>query len=276
MKKIILLIISANLLVANFIGMNDGARPLAMGNAFVALSDETTAIFHNPAGLARTNGYYFIGSRQNLYGLSDLSNDMIGISFPTPYLRTGIAAQQINLVDTYTEQIVYLSFAGTISYTNIPIRFGFSLKYESAKVKNYQEAKNPKNFDLDLGILIDLSENLFIGYSLKNVLEPKFQFISRNDKLSRQHRLGICYNWKNSVNFLADYINEENNSQWNLGSEIWFYDVFAARLGMLDENLTIGFGLKTNKWLIDGAVFAHEQLGSSYRMSLGLKFGVKK
>ena len=45
---------------------------------------------------------------------------------------------------------------------------------------------------------------------------------------------------------------------------------------MLDENLTIGFGLKTNTWLIDGAVFAHEQLGSSYRMSLGLKFGIKK
>ena len=83
MKKIILLIISLPIcLSANFIGMNNGARALAMGNAFVALSDEATAIFSNPAGLARINQYYLRGSHQNLFGLSDLSNDMIAISFP--------------------------------------------------------------------------------------------------------------------------------------------------------------------------------------------------
>ena len=54
---------------------------------------------------------------------------------------------------------------------------------------------------------------------------------------------------------------------------MWFYEIFAARLGMLNEKLTAGFGLKTKNWSIDGAVIAHEQLGSTYRVSLGLKFG---
>ena len=120
-------------LSANFIGINNGARPLAMGNAFVALSDEATAIFSNPAGLARIHQYSLKGSHQNLFGLSDLSNDMIAISFPTRHLRTGIAFQQITLVDTYSEQIFYLSTAGIIKPKNIPIRFGASLKYESVK-----------------------------------------------------------------------------------------------------------------------------------------------
>ena len=63
MKKIILIIIllSASLF-GNFIGMNNGARSLAMGNAFVALSDETTAIFYNPAGLARINQFNIAAS----------------------------------------------------------------------------------------------------------------------------------------------------------------------------------------------------------------------
>ena len=274
MKKIILLIISLPIcLSANFIGMNNGARPLAMGNAFVALSDEATAIFSNPAGLARINQYYLRGSHQNLFGLSDLSNDMIAISFPTPHFRTGIAVQQIILVDTYSEQIVYLSAAGIIKLHNIPIRFGTSFKYESAKVKNYENAKSPANFDLDLGVLVDLTKNIFLGYSIKNLLEPKFQFISEGDKLVRKHTAGICYNWLNSVNFLADYVWTKNDSQWNLGSELWFYEIFAARLGMLNERLTAGFGLKTKYWSIDGAVIAHEQLGSTYRVSIGLKFG---
>ena len=87
--------------------------------------------------------------------------------------------------------------------------------------------------------------------------------------------MGICYNWRNSVNFLADYIWTNNDSQWNLGSEMWFYNIFAARFGMCNEKLTAGFGLITNNWAIDGAVIAHEQLGSTYRISLSLKFGVE-
>ena len=72
---------------------------------------------------------------------------------------------------------------------------------------------------------------------------------------------------------MADYVWTKNDSQWNLGSELWFYEIFAARLGILNERLTAGFGLKTKYWSIDGAVIAHEKLGSTYRISLGLKFG---
>ena len=256
--------------------MNNGARSLAMGNAFVALSDEPTAIFSNPAGLARINQYYLTGSHQNLFGISELYNDMVAISFPTPLFRIGVAAQQIILLDTYSEQIFYLSIAGIIKPHNIPIRYGTSLKYESAKVKNYDNVKKPANYDLDFGILIDPTENIFLGYSMQYILEPKFGFISEGDKLDRKSTIGICYNWRNSVNFLADYIWTNSTTQWNLGSEMWFYDIFAARLGMSNEKLTAGFGLKTQIWSMDCAVIAHEQRGSTYRISLGLKFGSPK
>ena len=106
-------------------------------------------------------------------------------------------------------------------------------------------------------------------------MEPEFQFVLGSDKLERRRAAGIYYNWKNSVNFLADYVWTGSDSQWNLGSEIWFYDIFAARIGMLNEKLTVGFGLKTKHWSLDSAVLSHEQLGSSYLISIGLKFGGK-
>ncbi len=230
MKKQILIIILPTLLYANFIGMNNGARSLGMGNAFVALSDEATAIFYNPAGLARTNKLNLIASHQELYGISDLYSDMLAISFPTPLFRTGVAVQQINLVDTYSEQIFYLSGAGIIKVKSIPIRFGASLKYESAKVKNYENAKNSSSIDFDFGILADINENLFLGYSARYLLEPTFQFIESEDSIEREYALGLCYNWRSSVNFLADHIFGVGVSKWNFGSEIWFYDVFAARI----------------------------------------------
>ena len=88
--------------------------------------------------------------------------------------------------------------------------------------------------------------------------------------------MGICYNWRNSVNFLMDYVWSSDDSGLNLGSEIWFYDVFAARIGMFNEKLTVGFGLKTRKWSLDSAVLSHQELGSTYRISFGMNIGKKK
>ena len=273
MIKIFFILIFINLSFTNFIGMNNGARSLSMGDAYVALSDESSAIFYNPAGLANISYVDFIASRQSLYGISELSNDMLAISFPTPILRTGFAVQQIGLSNEYLEKIIYLSIAGIIRPGSIPLRFGMNIKYESAEVKNYEAIKlnNPSNLDLDLGVLIDITKDLFFGYSVKNVLEPEFQFISISDKLDKTHTMGICYNWRKSVNFLADYTWTDINSHWNLGSEIWFFNVLAARLGVYNEKLTAGFGLKTKKWSIDTAILTHENLGSTYRMSFGLR-----
>ena len=94
MKKIILILFFLPIYsYANFIALNNGARSLSMGNAFVALGNEPATIFSNPAGLAKINSFYFSGSHQNLYGISDLYNDMLAISFPTPIFRTGIGIQ---------------------------------------------------------------------------------------------------------------------------------------------------------------------------------------
>ena len=276
MRKIFfILILFINFSFANFIGMNDGARALSMGNAYVALSDESSAIFHNPAGLANIRHIDFIASRQKLYGISELSNDMLAISFPTPILRIGFAAQQIGLSNEYLEKIIYLSIAGIVRPGSTPVRFGMNMKYESAEVKNYEAIKsnNPSNLDLDLGILIDVTKDLFFGYSVKNILEPEFEFISTSDKLDKTHTIGICYNWRSSVNFLADYIWTDINSHWNFGSEIWFFNIFAARLGVYDEKLTTGFGLKTKKWSVDTAILTHQNLGSTYRISFSLRMG---
>ena len=39
------------------------------------------------------------------------------------------------------------------------------------------------NYDIDFGLLIDFTDKLFFGYSIKNLLEPKFKFFSDGDKL---------------------------------------------------------------------------------------------
>ncbi len=272
MKKLILFLI-LNLLFGNFVNMNNGARTLGMGNAFLALADRPSCIFYNPAGLARIDKFSMIGSHQNLYNISGLYSSMLAMSFPSPYFRTGIGIQRLGLENIYYEQVIYLSTAGIINLEDIPIRFGTSLKYASIDVNDVDNISKPSNIDLDFGIVIDITDEVHLGYSGKNLLEPNFVFISHNNIIKSVHGIGLCYKWRESVNFLADYIIDGEIEYWNLGAEMWFYDVFAARLGLNNERLTMGFGIKAKLWLIDAAVIAHEELGSTYRISLGYSFG---
>ena len=70
-----------------------------MGNAFFALADRPSSIFYNPAGMARINNYSIVGSHQNLYNISGLYSNMMAISLPSPYFRTGFAIQRLGLED---------------------------------------------------------------------------------------------------------------------------------------------------------------------------------
>jgi len=282
---IIILLIFPLILSANFIGMNYGARSLAMGNAYVGLADEPTAVFKNPAGLAQIDQISIALSHQNLYGISDLYNEMAAFTIPIPYSTVGVGYTQINLMDVYSEQVIYFSAAGKVSLKNIPIRFGTSLKYFRANANGYENSNfssldispdTPTAIGVDVGILVNLNKNLSVGFSGYDLNEPGFKFISVEDKLHRNFATGVCYQWRGAVNFLADYVWNKDDHHWNLGGEMWFYNVFAARIGMHGDKLTAGFGLKTKKWTVDGAVLAHDELGSTYRISLGLKFGRKK
>ena len=133
---IFIVIIIPLILSANFIGMNHGARAMAMGNAYTALADEPSAIFFNPAGLTKVDQFYLKASHQNLYGISGLYNEMLAFSAPLPYSRVGFATTHITLWDEYSEQVFHLSGASLIRPFGIPIRFGVTFKYEKVFVLN--------------------------------------------------------------------------------------------------------------------------------------------
>jgi hypothetical protein len=277
MRKLLLFffILLPILVSANFIGMNHGARAMSMGNAYIALADEPTAIFFNPAGIAKTENFYLKASHENLYGVSDLYSNMLAIIAPFQYTRAGLGITQVALLDEYSETVLYLSAASVIRPMGVPIYFGSSLKYEQVLAR-YINLRYTANLDLNAGIIVEAGEDIALAFTADNILTPEFKLWSEGDKLLTEYKTGVCYNWRKSVNFLADYVWNDDDSYWNLGGEMWFYDVFAARLGMNDDKLTTGFGIKHRYFTIDGALLSHTSLGSTYRISVGVKLGGKK
>ncbi len=272
MPLLIILLLVPAISHADFKGMNHGARAYALGNAYTALSDDPTALFWNPAGLTKVKQYSFTMSHQNLYGISGLNSEMIAFALPFPYVRTGFAWTQVNLEGEYYEDVFHLGAASILWLGEVPVRFGATLKYFRVSVPGYADAKEVGNPDLDFGVQVEPVKELTLSVVTRNIFQPEFKLVEEGEKLDRQYVVGACYSWRELVNFLADYKWEGDESQMNFGCEMWFYDVFAPRIGLSGENLTAGFGLKSSWWTIDGAVYQHNELGSTYRLTFGLRF----
>jgi hypothetical protein len=63
---------------ADFLQIEVGARAMAMGGAFVALADDASAMYWNPAGLARMSGSELIATHTAWMG--DLKFDYLGVA----------------------------------------------------------------------------------------------------------------------------------------------------------------------------------------------------
>jgi len=257
---------------------------MGMGGAYTALADDATAVFWNPAGLAQVADYQIVASHQTLFGIDDLYNEMVAVSFPLLQQQWGLGWRQVNLLDNYYEQIISLSSSHSFSFSRSNyLNLGLTLKNMTAVVsQDFPNSTNPftdilgmefpGKFDLDIGILYHPNQNFALGVVTENLFEPRFEFVSSSDKILRNYRLGAAYNWRGNANFVLDYEWNEERGNWHVGGELWFFDVFAPRIGMNGEDLTIGFGIKTNRWFFDGAVLTNKNLGSTYRISFGLIF----
>ncbi len=71
---------------ANFLKIGVGARPAAMGGAFIAVADDANAIFWNPAGLALLRGLNFASAHNEW--MDNVTHDSIACSQGSPGFGT--------------------------------------------------------------------------------------------------------------------------------------------------------------------------------------------
>ncbi|MCK4916115.1 MAG: hypothetical protein KAS89_08080, partial [Candidatus Eisenbacteria sp.] len=87
-------------------------RARAMGGAFVAVSDDETAIFTNPAGLADQASIGFYGSYVDLFGYPYFNLGSLSAVVPTNYGTVGFGARifkvEQNDVDLQKEYTISL------------------------------------------------------------------------------------------------------------------------------------------------------------------------
>jgi len=199
LKKIILTMIAFSLSAAAFAISSDpmeigvGARPLGMGKAFVALSDN---FFMNPAGISDIDGINITSMSGKL--LSDVNYVMVGISNPFAFgsLGIGYVGQGIGSIPltravgttfevydstAYTNDVLLVSYALPLDRVAfIPrselvdhLSFGTNLKYYAQGFSNQTgslEGASGSGMDLDLALSYRPNAPFALGLNLENAL----------------------------------------------------------------------------------------------------------
>ncbi len=246
-KKIMtcLMFILSSLFLANpcfsYDHLGNSARATGMGNAFVGVADDPSAIFYNPAGLARLKTWHLslLYDKKSKYGLTHNEKPFLAagvVVFPIhSNFRAGASVCQkgswSDPTQIVTNNIAQLSLSAQVNHQTY---LGFSGKF--LYNSNFGEKKGA---DFDFGILYHPIKSFSVGIVGENLLatDMRPEVADRSSFFgysTRMGKVGLCYVYDDE-NFLTkiafDFVVKDvqqpmkkTYAQESFGIEHWIFN----------------------------------------------------
>lgn len=204
-----------------FLAIGIGGRPLGMGGAFTALSNDVTAAYYNPAGLAHLD--YPQISLMHAEQFGDLVNfDYAGVAIPFGKDMTfavsgfrlgidGIKDSRNAGLDINNDGVIDLATGDRIDYNLIKefsnqdwaFFLSFSKRHSEnffygANVKilrrDFGDIANATGFGFDVGALYSPFEDFWVGANLQDITTTLLAYnTGRNELISPTAKIGAAY-----------------------------------------------------------------------------------
>lgn len=289
---------------AYFEDVDAGARAQGMGTAGTAVVEDVSALFWNPAalsGLARPEGFAAYGRPLGVGGLFTGAVAVAGPG-PGPLRGTGVAAawHRYGVSGSYSEDLFQVAAGRTVVRTRAghELAVGGTLKAGRVSVSPFtlEETGEAIDYGAKTALSVDTAARWRAPWKMDLVwvasdwTSPDYGFDSEGDggEVPTRHRVAMAYRWNHESTVGAAWTSAgtSGRSRFDVGLEIWFYDVFAIRSGLTDLGglpdpdtpaqrfqYAGGIGLRDDRWRFDAAVATTRELGTSYRFSLVIPFG---
>jgi len=270
---------------ADYLKLCGGVRAAGMGEAFVAVADDSSAIYWNPAGMAlfRSNEIssmytsWFQGiSLTNVSGVGWILGNRVGLS--VTYLDMGVIeettmAQPAGTGRKFTPNDTIVTFSHARKM--LPgISVGASLKV----INDTIDRSTVAGCALDCGVIFRTPvKGLNAGLVVKNLGS-----LGADNPLPFSTRMGMAYYFYNNKSLLlACDINIPNDDLVTLhtGVEFSVTDFLYLRFGinsrneeMAGGNLSAGLGFSWDGLGIDYAYAPYGDLGEVHRASISIRF----
>jgi hypothetical protein len=268
---------------ADFRHARIGPRPRALGSSFVAVCNDANAVYWNPSGLIQINRFEVTGCRTRLYSVDGLSNDYISMAYHWKNVGAiGLSWVRLGLEDIYHEDTINLAFAGAVRWIR-GLSLGISAKLFVLAAPGYEQYNDPSyegrqmEPSVDFGAFYQMKQGLKFGAVVYNVNEPKLKLLSTTsqpDPVYRDYAIGVSYVFRGLLLLTFDLksrYGKLDNTIGHLGSELWFFNAVALRGGFRQDKMTLGMGLRGNRWQLDIMSETHNELGNTYQFSATIR-----
>jgi len=240
----------------SLMGFGVGGQANSLGNSFVAVADDPTAIYWNPAGLEQI--------RQREISLQFLNNFISSLNIiHTAYVHPMAGNNSIGL------SLFYFSISDLVKYGTSKDKLGsfnskqylLSFAYSRSFVKKYYfgaTAKllsqnindiNANTVDLDIGALIKPIPMLSIGLNVKNLLPLSYSFEQIKADIPPNVFMGFKLNFLKNKFFLTGDVNKIILSDFNASTINWgagigynIFDYLRLMVGIHNMNFSAGIG----------------------------------
>jgi len=284
---------------AQFLEIGVSARAVGMGEAFLGVADDASALYYNPAGITQLSRREILLTHIDYP--ADINYEFVGIVYPAPqwggvwglgfyFLNSG----DIPLTTYLASGVDEPSFSGinfsakdyALAFTyarNLTDRFSIGLTFKF--LDELFEEERATGWGMDVGTLYHTG---FKGFKIAMVLSnfgPDMKFIQEEYPLPMSFKFGASMevfnqNAHKAIFNLEGHHPNDNLEKYNSGIEYWYKDLLALRVGHKFEydagNLSLGAGLKlplgNYSLKADYGYFKFGFLDNVHRFSLGLAF----
>ena len=277
--------------------MGVGARANAMGDSYVAIADDASAVYWNPAGISRLSGQSI--TLNHTAWPADVSFDQVGYVFNIKWIP-GMLGVNVRAL-TMSRDIVRTTYlpdgngetfdAGEWTYglsyaRSLTDKFsaGFNINYVQTGLDDIKG----KSVTFDFGTLYDVGVlGAKIGMAIQNI-GSDMTFIDEKVKMPVFFRVGgsaaLMQSGESRLLTSAEFTHPPDNSEkLNLGAEYGFRDYLFLRGGYKlnydTEGLTAGIGVKFPLTVIKSSVarldYAYQDmkfLSDAHHVSLNVSF----
>jgi hypothetical protein len=273
-----------------FLKIGVGARAAAMGEAYVAVAQDPSAMYWNPAGIANTPALEFHASHNEW--ISDVRYEYVGaVQGMRGHALGGFVSllhmgelEGRDAAGQFTESFRAYDFSAGVTYGRRVMRtveVGVTGKFLYERIHDFKAT----GVAADLGVRYRTPlRGLTLAATATN-LGPEMTFEEESFTLPASARIGAAYRSRALLSgfVLASDVRFPNDAdvRGHLGAELWVHEMIALRGGAklnYDEELgTMGFGVRYREYELDYAFVPFSdtsELGDTHRFSVDWRPGV--
>ncbi|MEE9553728.1 MAG: PorV/PorQ family protein [candidate division Zixibacteria bacterium] len=283
----------------DFMYLGAGGRPLALGGAYAAYGGDVLAGYYNPAGLSFVERSQSVFMHSETFG-SLLNHDFLAYTrpignennraaFAVSLYRLGGGGILVTRVDqTGRFRVIrednHADYVGYISYGRL---FGSSLSAGITAKLIYRDIVDESAIGLgiDIGAIYDLARWAKVGINLQDIPSTLISYTTgMKQRVNPTAKIGFALTGskgKFEGSLLADMDTRFEGRDYasqisagpvsfdsHFGVEVVYWEKLSARVGSDVGNLTLGAGLRFDRFTIDIAMRDHSDLDNTFLVSM--------